>query len=298
MSKTPFFSVIIATYNRAEFIEKTILSILAQQFTDFEIILVDDGSTDNTLEVITPLLAEKVNYFAKQNEERGAARNYGITKASGKFLTFIDSDDLMYPNHLQEAYNFLTENNEVVFYGQGYETKDQKGKILIAHTEVVNPNQALLQGNFLSCIGVFINRQNYLDEGFSFSEIRQFSGTEDWACWLQILARHRLCYQNVVTACMIEHDTRSVLHFKETQLLDRTNMLVDILQKDLVFKTVFGQKVINHIYAHMLSYSALHLALSQQKKSAFTWYLKAIKINTAELFTRRFLATVKILLLK
>jgi len=107
-----------------------------------------------------------------------------------------------------------------------------------------------------------------------------------------------LCYQNVVTACMIEHDTRSVLHFKETQLLDRTNMLVDILQKDLVFKTVFGQKVINHIYAHMLSYSALHLALSQQKKSAFTWYLKAIKINTAELFTRRFLATVKILLLK
>ena len=298
MNNIPFFSVVIATYNRASFIEKTLKSILIQEFQNFEVIIVDDGSTDNTAEILAPLLSTKVKYYPKENGERGAARNFGITKACGKFLTFIDSDDLMYPHHLNEAYKFLTENDEVVFYGQGYETVDQNGKVLIAHSNIDNPNQSLLKGNFLSCIGVFVNRQNYLDEGFSFSEIRAFSGTEDWACWLQILARHRLCYQNIVTACMVEHDTRSVLHFKESQLLDRTNILVDILKNDVVFKSVFGEKVIANIYAHMLSYGALHLALSNQKSAAISWYKKAIKNNIAEMFSRRFLATVKILLLK
>ncbi|MEY3416623.1 MAG: hypothetical protein RL060_734 [Bacteroidota bacterium] len=295
MSKTPFFSIIIATYNRASLIEKTIQSVLSQEFGDFELLIVDDGSTDDTAAVVKPYLSDKVMYFAKPNGERGAARNYGINKAKGVFLTFIDSDDLMYPHHLHEAHQFLSNNLEVVFYGQGYETKNQSGQLLIAHKEVLNPNQALLQGNFLSCIGVFVKRENYINEGFSFSENRAFSGSEDWACWLQIAARHRLCYQNVVTACMIEHDTRSVLHFKEAQLLDRCNLLVSILQGDKVFKTVFGEKVIRHIYAHMLSYGALHLALSRQKKAALSWYWKAININFQELFSRRFLATVKIL---
>jgi glycosyltransferase involved in cell wall biosynthesis len=298
MSKSPFFSIIIATYNRASLIEKTIQSILAQEFDDFELLIVDDGSTDNTAQVLKPYLSDKVFYFHKQNAERGAARNYGIDKAKGEFLTFIDSDDLMYSHHLKVAYQFLSTNHDVVFYGQGYETKNQLGQLLIAHQEVLNPNQALLKGNFLSCIGVFMKRDHYLNEGFSFSENRAFSGTEDWACWLQIAARHRLCYQNVVTACMVEHDARSVLHFKESQLLDRCNLLIEILQGDLVFKTVFGEQVIRQIYAHMLSYGALHLALSRQKKAALSWYWKAININFQELFSRRFLATIKILIFK
>jgi glycosyltransferase involved in cell wall biosynthesis len=298
MSNAPFFSIIIATYNRANFITKTLQSIIYQEFSDFEVILVDDGSTDQTKEVVGPFLSDKVQYFYKQNGERGAARNYGIKKAKGKFLTFIDSDDLMYTNHLQVAYDFLNSNDEVVFYGQAYETKDQNGKILIAHKEILNPNQSLLKGNFLSCIGVFIKRQNFHDEGFMFSEVRAFSGTEDWACWLQVLARHRLCYQNIVTACMIEHDTRSVLHFKASQLLDRTTILVSILQNDQVFKTVFGQKIIDKINAHMWSYGALHLALSNQKKAAFKWYKNAIALNIGEIFSRRFLATIKIIMLK
>lgn len=298
MSNKPFFSIIIATYNRAEFIVKTIQSIINQNFNDFEIVIVDDGSTDNTEAVLAPYLSEKILYFKKENGERGAARNYGIKQAKGTFLTFIDSDDLMYDNHLDEAFKFLTENNDVVFYGQGYETKSQSGQVLISHKEILNPNQSLLEGNFLSCIGVFIKRQNFVDEGFAFSEIRKFSGSEDWACWLQVSARYRLCYQNIVTACMIEHDTRSVLHFKEQQLLDRTNILVEILSNDQVFFAVFGKSVIDKIEAHMLSYGALHLALSKQKKQAVNWYLKAISKNWKELISRRFLATVKIVLLK
>ena len=298
MSNKPFFSVIIATYNRAEFIVKTIESIINQKCQDFEIIIVDDGSTDNTEDVLIPYVSDKILYFKKENAERGAARNVGIKKANGVFLTFIDSDDLMYDNHLEVAIKFLNENDEVVFYGQGYETKTQLGEVLISHQEILNPNQSLLKGNFLSCIGVFIKRQNFVNEGYGFSEIRKFSGTEDWACWLQVLARYRLCYQNIVTACMIEHDSRSVLHFKEQQLLDRTNLLVEILINDKVFVTVFGKQTIDKIEAHMLSYGSLHLALSKQKMQSINWYLNSLKKNWKELFTRRFLATVKIILLK
>lgn len=298
MLDKPYFSIIIATFNRANFIVKTLQSILNQKFDDFEVIIVDDGSFDNTYDVLLPYLSDKVKYYKKENGERGAARNYGIKQAIGKFLTFIDSDDLMYPHHLSTAFDFLTENDEVVFYGQAYETKTANGQVLIAHKEILNPNQSLLKGNFLSCIGVFVKRQNFIDEEFAFCEIRKFAGTEDWACWLQILARHRLCYQNVVTACMIEHDTRSVLHFNEQQLLNRTNLLIEILNNDMVFKSVFGECVIIEIEAHMLSYGALHLALSKQKKAAIKWYYSAIIKNWEELFTRRFLATIKTILLK
>ena len=73
---TPFFSIIIPTYNRSNFIVKTIESILLQKYSNFEIIVIDDGSTDDTSDVIKSLDETKIKYFRKQNEERAIARNY------------------------------------------------------------------------------------------------------------------------------------------------------------------------------------------------------------------------------
>ena len=294
----PFFSIIIPTYNRANLIAKTLDSILNQSFKDFEVIIVDDGSTDNTSEIISPYISNQIRYIKKSNAERGASRNVGINEAKGQFVTFIDSDDLMYANHLETAYNYLQNNLETQFYGQGYETKSANGNLLISHSSISNPTFSLLKGNFLSCIGVFVRLDFLKQNSLYFSENRAFSGTEDWALWLQILARTDLAYQNIVTASMIEHEERSVLSFSEKQLLDRTNGLKEILSNDSVFVAKFGLKTVKAIYAHMLSYGGLHLALSKNKKAGIKWYISAIKINFKELLSRRFLAFVKILLLK
>ncbi len=98
----PFFSVVIPTYNRANFIRDTVESVLKQDHTDFEILVVDDGSTDNTETVIAEAFGntEQVRYFKQVNAERGAARNKGIREARGEYVLFLDSDDQMRTNHL------------------------------------------------------------------------------------------------------------------------------------------------------------------------------------------------------
>ncbi|MEI6614258.1 MAG: glycosyltransferase family A protein, partial [Chrysiogenales bacterium] len=83
-------SVIIPTYNRAHFIAESIESILSQTYKDYEIIIVDDGSTDNTREVLKPFL-NKIHYIFQENKGGAEARNTGIKKANGKYIAFLDS---------------------------------------------------------------------------------------------------------------------------------------------------------------------------------------------------------------
>lgn len=107
----PFFSVIIPTFNRAHILPETINSVLNQTFTDFEIIVVDDGSTDNTKEIVANINDNKINYIYQKNSERSAARNNGIKNAKGKYICFLDSDDFFEKNHLSVLYNYLTSNS-------------------------------------------------------------------------------------------------------------------------------------------------------------------------------------------
>ena len=92
-----FFSVIIPTYNRSTLLINTVDSVLAQNYPHFEVIIVDDGSTDDTQQVVRNTYSNvpQIRYFYKQNEERGAARNFGLKHAKGEYALFFDSDDFM-----------------------------------------------------------------------------------------------------------------------------------------------------------------------------------------------------------
>lgn len=98
--KDPFFSVIICTYNRANIICRALDSLLAQTCNDWEGIIIDDGSTDNTKEVITPYLKKKFRYLRHKNKGCAASKNAGMKAAKGKYITFLDSDDKYKPEHL------------------------------------------------------------------------------------------------------------------------------------------------------------------------------------------------------
>jgi len=92
----PFFSCIIPSYNRADMIAATIDSVLAQEFADVEIIVVDDGSTDATMDVLARY-GDRIQIHRQPNKGPGAARNLGISRATGQYLAFLDSDDLWFP---------------------------------------------------------------------------------------------------------------------------------------------------------------------------------------------------------
>ncbi len=100
MNKTPIVSVIIPTYNRAPYVTEALDSVLAQTFTDYEIIVIDDGSTDNTKEVLQPYFPQ-IRYFFQENQGVSAARNVGIREAKGEWLAFLDSDDVWLPKKLE-----------------------------------------------------------------------------------------------------------------------------------------------------------------------------------------------------
>jgi glycosyltransferase involved in cell wall biosynthesis len=104
-----FFSIILPTYNRAHRIEKAIKSILEQSFSDWELIIVDDASIDDTEGVIQPYLSDsRIRYIKNEsNQERCVSRNTGIQNAKGEYICFLDSDDYHLPDHLERLYTFL-----------------------------------------------------------------------------------------------------------------------------------------------------------------------------------------------
>ncbi len=107
----PFFSVIIPTYNRAHLITGAISSVIVQSFGDWELLVIDDGSTDNTADIVSSFNDIRIKYFYQQNTERSAARNKGISKANGRFVCFLDSDDVWLPHHLQTMFDAVKKND-------------------------------------------------------------------------------------------------------------------------------------------------------------------------------------------
>ncbi len=119
MPKLPLVSIIIPTYNRKKNISHTIDSILDQNFKDYEIIIIDDGSTDKTYELIKHCyFHKKIHYFYQNNQGVSAARNKGILEAKGKWLAFLDSDDRWLPDKLQTQLN-LTYNEKTLWCHTG-----------------------------------------------------------------------------------------------------------------------------------------------------------------------------------
>ena len=106
MDHNPSISVVIATHNRSAFLRETLESILAQRFRDYEIILVDDGSTDDTRQMIASY-GDKVRYFYQNNSGPAAARNLGVRQARAPWVAFQDSDDLSTPDHLQVLHDYV-----------------------------------------------------------------------------------------------------------------------------------------------------------------------------------------------
>ncbi len=107
---TPFFSIIIPLYNKEKHIQKTLESVLNQSFKDFEVIIVNDGSTDNSLSIIEPFNDARIKILSQENKGVSAARNNGIKNAIATYIAFLDADDYWYNNHLETLHKHIIEN--------------------------------------------------------------------------------------------------------------------------------------------------------------------------------------------
>lgn len=116
----PKISVVIPLYNKGFIISETLESVLVQTFTDFEIVIVNDGSTDNSFEIVSQYTDNRIRLYNQENKGAAAARNLGIEKATGELIAFLDADDYWYPNHLEELFKLYTDLPNCGIYGSRY----------------------------------------------------------------------------------------------------------------------------------------------------------------------------------
>ncbi len=181
--KKPKVSVIIPTYNRAYSIRRAIQSILDQTYKNFEIIIVDDGSTDDTEKIVKRFNDERIRYFRHdQNKGGGAARNTGIKAASGEYIAFQDSDDEWLPEKLEKQMKIF-EDTRIEFsivYTGSWRIENNK-KVYIPYSWVTRKegdiHKELLKGNFVTTQSIVLKKQCFEKSGM-FDE--NFPRYQDW----------------------------------------------------------------------------------------------------------------------
>lgn len=283
------FSIVIPTYNRGNLIDETIKSVLKQTYQNYEIIIVDDGSTDNTQQLINTFSDKRIKYYKKNNEERSIARNFGLNKAKGNYVYLLDSDDIIYSHHLKTAFEFINKSNKVDAFFLPYEILDIKtGKVKSLKKINNTINEELINGNFLSCHGVFLSKE--VVSKFKFKE--DLVRGEDYEFWLQIASEYEIKNIDIVTSALIIHDKRSVNNTDIHFLITQKNKFLNYIKNDSSIVNKYGTQF-NKIFSHTYSYIALHAILKQSKKIAIKYLFKAIKQSPSFIFKRRFFAIIK-----
>ena len=187
----PTISVIIPVYNGEKTIKQTIESVLNQTFRDFELLIINDGSQDATLEIIQAINDARIQAFSYPNSGVSASRNRALTKAKGEFISFIDADDLWTPNKLELQLKALQDNPQAAVAYSWSDWIDESGQFLRSGGHITVNGKAyekLLLRDFIESGSNPLIRKQALDEVGYFEQ--SVTPAEDWDMWLRLAARY------------------------------------------------------------------------------------------------------------
>ncbi len=204
----PLVSIVIPTYNTADYIPFTLESIDRQTFRDFETLVVDDGSTDGTREVLDPY-RERIVYIHQRNSGRSEARNTGIRAARGKYVAFLDSDDLWTERKLERQVELMESRPDVDFLFGDKQRFSNDGSLIIRSMFrekgydadffgdpflVIEPYRKLLDAPYVPTGTVMMKKACFEATGLFDPDIY----AEDWEFWLRVALHHRFAYAGEV----------------------------------------------------------------------------------------------------
>lgn len=184
-TKKPTVTIITPAYNCADTFSNTFLSVINQTFPDWEWIIVEDCSTDDSVNVIEHLIANdpRINLVkCKNNGGTACARNIGLKKANGKYITFLDSDDLLDPTYLENQLIFIKDNGPLISAGYRRKAKHSCTNFYVPST---TDYKSALKGNPLSCLSTMYDKEVVGE--FYFPE--DIVKPEDYVFWLNILKK-------------------------------------------------------------------------------------------------------------
>ena len=271
----PFFSIIIPSYNRANILPKTIKSVLKQTFNNWELLIVDDGSTDNTKDVIENINDDRIRYIFQKNAERSAARNNGINNSRGEWICFLDSDDSYKENHLNNFYKEIlkqkaSSENPIMYVSEqeNYFVKKNKKENHFSNYNKINiphffAKESVVPGRI--CVKKEILKEFKFDENIVI--------VEDADLWFRISCHYNVKFLNEATFVYHIHEDNSI-NVKFNAYLKRLNGL------KLTFKKPEGHKLSSKQKREILSncYFGIHkyyIARNELTKARFSM-LKSI----------------------
>jgi len=203
--KTPTFSIILPTYNRRSLLPRAVESVLAQEYTNWELIIIDDGSTDETKEYVIGILNNKIQYHYHENIGRSASRNRGLEKSKGQYICFLDSDDELLPNYLSCFQHNLNNTLDKLFLsGVGLVGNNSVVKIIPSSNRSTCIVQCL-EGYF-NLMPFCFHKSLLLTHRFTESI---YYG-EDYKFLVPIIAHNQIAISNIVTSFVHQHSHRTI----------------------------------------------------------------------------------------
>jgi glycosyltransferase involved in cell wall biosynthesis len=203
----PFFSIILPTYNRASFLSRSIGSVLRQDFQDWELLIIDDGSTDHTKEIVNSFNDQRIKYIYQENSERSAARNNGIKLATGEWICFLDSDDEYLQDHLKIFHEEIESNDTPKMLVTG--NLIRKNGMEYKH-RMLDCNKNILEeiaAKFILMNSVCVHR-DLLEENLFDAKFRIW---EDTHLWLRIAAQYPVYQMEEYTVIQHVHNDGTVV---------------------------------------------------------------------------------------
>jgi glycosyltransferase involved in cell wall biosynthesis len=189
----PKVSVVIPAYNAMTYLPETLASVLRQTFSDFEVLIVDDGSSDQIVQWASQVTDSRVKLISQQNQGVSAARNTGIAQAQGEYIAFIDADDLWEPTKLEKQVRCLEDNPAVGMVHTWMAEIDEQGKptggVMASNAEGEVWKQ-LVEQNTVACSSVMVRRCCFETLGVFAPRNACPVDVEDWEMWIRIASRY------------------------------------------------------------------------------------------------------------
>lgn len=285
-------SVIIPTHNHGNLISQTLDSVFAQTFQDYEVIVVNDGSTDDTEQVLAPLARQgRISYLAQGNRGQAAARNHGLTRAKGQFIAFLDDDDLWPSDKLQWQVEILKEQPDTVLvYGLCNEFGLREGQTPAPDAPNGDVADRFLEFNYIVSPGSTLIRADALRriEGFD----TRIWGADDWDLYLRLARIGKFAYRDRLALwyrCHLNNASQNFLRmYINCCMVQRRH---DLRQMDRANYRPLNRTMRTH-YCHESLRKASESFDTCEFLSGFGWWAQAVRIDAAAIVSPRALGAL------
>lgn len=257
MVNLTLFSIIIPLYNKEKYITRTINSVLNQTFKNFELIIVNDGSTDSSLQIIQQIQDPRIEIINQKNFGVSHARNTGIKHARSPYIAFLDADDEYIPNFLEIQSKLISKYKNIKFFATAYNELLPNGKVQVKclgkksdfiienFIKVIAKNKFFIHISSIVVHKSVFKKIGYFGFNFLYKKKKIDSYGEDLDMWLRIAMKYKLCYSNL-SGCVYYRNYSNNVTLNSTNEYDYTSYESTLLKciniadaKDrVVYKTI------------------------------------------------------------